>query len=220
MRKQKKVIQRCKFGQPTGAEYKPAIRVRDISSMGTSQKNVDWKTKRMVHTLSQVESRVWYMLRWNDDVEDVREQFPLDLKTTLEIAKKYGFAHPRNDEGELIHMTTDFLVTLKDGRYIAVYVKPDKSSWEENESASKTAYIEKVYWSDYKKIDFKMITNEDVNPIVTGNISIVVPFYQKESVHDDISLLKHKIARKEILLDMGKEYFDFEKLLEQYGGNL
>ena len=220
MRKPKNDIKTCRFGQPIGADYRPSIKIRDISSMGTSQKNVDWKTKRTVHTFSQVESNVWYMLRWSDTVEDVREQFPLDLNTTLEIAKKYGFAHPRNDEGELVNMTTDFLVTLNDGRYIAIYVKPDTSSWEENEKASKTAYMEKVYWTEYQKVDFEMLTNKDINPIIPINISIVVPFYKKESVYDDISLLKHKIARKEILVDMGTEYLDFEKLLEQHGGNL
>ena len=100
-------------GKGSGASYLPWIQTREISSVGTCSNPKDWKTGRTVELLSQGEAYYWHILRWNDEIEDIREQYPLDLETTLEICDDYNVKHPRNRH---TYMTSDFYVTYKDGK--------------------------------------------------------------------------------------------------------
>ena len=100
-------------GKGFGASYLPWIQTREISSIGTCSNPKDWKTGRTVELLSQGEAYYWHILRWNDEIEDIREQYPLDLETTLEICDDYNVKHPRNRH---TYMTSDFYVTYKDGK--------------------------------------------------------------------------------------------------------
>ena len=72
-------------GKGSGASYKPWIQTREISSCGTCSNPKDWKTGRTVELLSQGEAYFWHMLRWDDNILDIREQYPLDLELTNEI---------------------------------------------------------------------------------------------------------------------------------------
>lgn len=103
-------------GRGTGTEkdYKPYIQAREVNSLGTCSNPIDWKTGRTVELLSQGESALWHILRWDDDVVDIREQYPLDLKQTFKISGKLGIQHPGKNP-----MTTDLLATMRDGRLIA-----------------------------------------------------------------------------------------------------
>lgn len=55
------------------------------------------------------------MLEIEDDVIDIREQYPLlPIEDTLEIANELGIEHPRHPQTEkAIVMITDFLITYK-----------------------------------------------------------------------------------------------------------
>lgn len=59
----------------------------------------------------------YYILRWDDENIDIREQYPLDYAKTVEIAESFGLRIPQHI------MTTDFLVTKADGRSVAYSVK-------------------------------------------------------------------------------------------------
>src|ERR1039458_2516666 len=99
------------FGQGEGASYKPWLRISDVPSKGTCTIITGWRHGREHHLLSRNERNYFYCLEWQDDVEEVREQFPLlPLQRTLEIAASLGFKHP-SDRGKPIVMTTDFLKT-------------------------------------------------------------------------------------------------------------
>lgn len=111
-------------GKGSGASYLPWIQTREISSVGTCSNPKDWKTGRTVELLSQGEAYYWHILRWNDEIEDIREQYPLDLETTLEICDDYNVKHPRNRH---TYMTSDFYVTYKDGKEKVFSVKPSRN---------------------------------------------------------------------------------------------
>ena len=83
-------------GTGTGADYKPWIQAREIGSVGTESVFNDWKHGRPIQCLSQGEMKTYHALRWRDDVLDIREQFPLDLKLTLAIAHRLGLPHPHD----------------------------------------------------------------------------------------------------------------------------
>ena len=133
---------RQKRGTGTGADYTPWINIREINSLGTASTLVDYKTGRKVQLLSQAEVYYYYLLRWDDTVEDIREQFPLELTRTVELADALGFRHPKDRS---TRMTTDFLVSHTDGQLEAYSIKNDRSVLGNPRTLEKL-YIEKLYW--------------------------------------------------------------------------
>jgi len=213
-RKSDKTKIKEKYGQGVGSEYRSFIEPGDFSSLGTCTTAIDWITKRTVILLSQVEYKVWLMLRWSDKVVDIQEQYPLDIDVTQEIAETFGLKHA-SDNGKPLYMTTDFLVTLKGGNQVAVYVKPDKNDWKKTRGTRGKIFIEKFYWTKYKGIQFVIVSNEDINNILCRNIETVTEYYDPVWVHDKKSLLCHKIARKEIKVDMETRLLDLNQLLKE-----
>lgn len=67
-----------RMGQGEGADYIPYITTREFNSLGTTALIKDWITGRTVHCFSQGEARWYYILRWDDENIDIREQYPLD----------------------------------------------------------------------------------------------------------------------------------------------
>lgn len=198
-------------GRGTGTEkdYKPYIQAREVNSMGTCSNPIDWKTGRTVQLLSQGEDALWHILRWNDDVVDIREQYPLDLKRTFKIAGEYGIQHPGMNP-----MTTDFLVTMRSGLMIAYSLKPSKDVLEDKRIVEKL-FMEKTYWVT-QGVEFKLIFKTDINMILYNNIRLVVQYYRAEKVHDDASVIKHLIATKMIPVDMESTPLKIRFLKQEY----
>ena len=59
-----------------------------------------------MHLLSMGEMYVYYILRFNDEVVDIREQFPLELEETLAIASELGYKHPKNNNTRILNGVT------------------------------------------------------------------------------------------------------------------
>lgn len=200
-------------GTGTGAAYKPWIKIRELNSSGTATSFPDWKHGRMVELLSQAELWWYVTLRWRDDVEDIREQFPLDIESTTRIARTYGFRPVQKGRK---CMTTDFLVTWKDGTFSAFSVKTDRQSILSNRRTLELQAIEYEYWKE-RGIKWAILYKEDLNPVEIFNILDVVHMYKAENVHDEFSFVRHLIARKLIQVDMAKEidYPQLAKALKQ-----
>lgn len=128
------------MGEGTGKDYRPYITTSEFNSQGTTSVIRDWKTDRGVHCLSQGEMLWYYILRWDDENIDIREQYPLDYGETVRIAEKMGFTPPKD------RMTTDLLVTRSDGSYIAYSVKPDRDLGERQ---LQLLCVEKQYWIEH-----------------------------------------------------------------------
>lgn len=101
------------YGSGSGADYKPWIEVRDISSTGRKHFVPQTRFGREVHLLSDVEYSMFLLLDWSGDVVDVNEQFPLDRDLTMDVARKLGIRHPyyRGTSVPTV-MTVDFMVSL------------------------------------------------------------------------------------------------------------
>lgn len=196
-------------GTGEGKDYKPWLENREVNSMGTASEVIDYKTGRQVHLLSQGEVYWYYLLRWRDDVTDIREQFPLELEMTVEISRKLGFRHPYNEK---TRMTTDMLITKTDGTYEAYSVKTDKSVLDNARNIEKL-YIEKLYW-DSLQIPFHIVYKSDVNWTLVKNIMDVTACYDDGCVYDAYSALRHKIAHKEIIVDMESRLLDYKAIIE------
>jgi TnsA endonuclease N terminal/TnsA endonuclease C terminal len=161
------------FGQGKGVNYKPYLRVSDVPSNGTSSIITGWKHGREHHFLSRIERNYFYCLEWSDDVLEIREQFPLrPLEATCRIASRLKVRHPQQ-RGELLLMTTDFLIIVrKDNRisHFARTVKPQ--SRLKNRRVLEKLEIEKRYFEE-RGIDWGIITEKEIPDAVWRNIDWV-----------------------------------------------
>lgn len=202
-----------KKGVGTGKDYVPYISTAKLNSLGTTSVIKDWKTGRGVHCMSQGEAYWYYILRWDDDNIDIREQYPLVQKETTQIAREHGSRPAQNG---IVVMTTDFLVTKADGTFHAYSVKPNRDL---SERTLQLLCVEKIYWNN-RGVPYTLLFKTDVNRILAGNIRRVVEFYDAERVFDLHSAIKHKTAIKEYCTDMTHHALtttDMERLLEIYG---
>lgn len=210
-RKSDKTKQSYKMGTGDGAKYLPYITTSEFNSQGTTSVIEDWKTGRRVHCMSQGEMLWYYILRWDDNNIDIREQYPLDNKLTVKIARENGIKHPVNDNHI---MTTDFVVTEADGSLHAYSVKVNRKL---NERTLQLLCIEKIYWTT-KGCKFDILFKSDVNKILASNIRLVTEFFDPCNVFDKYSAIKHKLAIKEYVMDLSSKPIDnaiMDKLLEE-----
>ena len=203
-----------KRGTGTGADYRPWILAREVGSIGTESVFRDWKHGRSIQCLSQSEVKAYTLLRWRDDVVDIREQYPLDLQLTLGIARKLGLSHPHNCE---THMTTDFLVTYQNPDktcFLKAYsVKPNEKHM--TEYALKNLAIEQAYWG-IKGVHLEIIYADNLNKTLVSNIRQCVKYYNGKLVKTNIDLMKHLIARKRLKVDIETKPLDFTAILQDF----
>lgn len=150
-------------GQGVGAEYRPWLTVQDISSKGRSSRIHCRKTGREHHLFSDIETSLFFMLNWSDQVIDIREQFPLDRDITRGIAASMGVRHPADSQTKTdLVMTTDFLVEVRSNdepRLIARSVKP--SDELNNSRTLEKQEIERRYWIE-KGVEWGVVTELDL----------------------------------------------------------
>lgn len=192
-------------GTGRGKDYKPWIKIRERNSIGTASSIPDWKHGRMVELLSQGEVWYYYYLRWRDDVEEIREQFPLDPVKTADVARSLGFRVP----GGI--MTTDLLVTMTDGRNIAISVKNSPRDLDKRRTLELQA-IECAYWHTLG-VPWSVVFKDRLNPVEIMNIRDVISCYDSARICDEFGLARHLIARKVITVDMTQE-IDYVRLIE------
>ncbi len=159
------------FGQGDGASYKPWLRISDVPSKGTCTIITGWKHGREHHLLSRNERNYFYCLEWQDDVVEIREQFPLlPLQRTIEIATSLGLRHPSN-KGKPLVMTTDFFLTVRTSagslRHLARTVKP--ASELEKTRVQEKFEVERQYFLE-KGIEWGVILPDQVPDAMWRNI--------------------------------------------------
>lgn len=198
-------------GTGHGANYLPWILAREFNSSGTCANIIDWKHHRTIELLSQGEKLLYYILRWDDAVVDIREQYPLPLDETSEIARLLGYTPVQRGK---IHMTTDLLVDYANGKQKAFSVKARKHI---SERSMQKREIEEDYWKSCG-VPFETIYKENLDHVKAENIARVVLFYDEESVRhgNRFDLIKHLIATKQITPDLSRK-LDYIRIGEEYG---
>jgi ribosomal protein L33 len=155
-----------------GKAYIPSLKVHDIPSKGRVNRIRGWKTQRVHQFLSDLESKVFYLLEWPDIVTDIREQFPLNQDITLKIANIMGVKHPQQ-KGIPILMTTDFVITLGCGRDQYNVARSVKYSRDlNNKRTIEKLELEKRYWNT-QGIDWALITENEISETLYKNIKAI-----------------------------------------------
>lgn len=193
-------------------KYIPSIFAKEIKGLSSPCVIVDYKTGRQIHLLSQCEKKAWYFLRFDDEVEEIYEQFSLDLEITLELAEEYGLKHPGNKSTA---MTTDFFVVKKHG-YAAYSVKSDCSILDNKREVEKQI-LENMYWELFD-IEFHVIFAAELDKHLIKNIMEVVKCYNKSRIFNEYDEIRYMIAHKIIKVDLYQDGIDYEKVKESVYG--
>lgn len=155
-------------GQGFGNNYKPWITIRDVSSEGRSHRVFGHKSQRTHHLLSDLELSTFLLLEWHSTTIDIREQYPLDLEQTLEIAKTIGIPHPRFGKHYQI-MTSDFLVDTHNSITPKFVVQVKYSNALNDPRTIEKIEIERQYWKQ-QNIPFYIFTEHQVPKTISQNI--------------------------------------------------
>lgn len=211
MARQKKHETKLKEGrcQYNGAEYVPYYLAQEAKSIGTATRIPDAKAKRDYHTLSTVERDFLNILRWDDDVDEIKEQYLLDQDKVRLIARQIGIKHIGRG------YTTDFYVSYRDGTKHAYSCKwhsrefdKDNYSGADNQSqyykTMMRQYLELLYWR-CEGVSLSIVTSDDINTILANNIRFVLAFYNEISIVNTQQKLLYLIAHKYIRLPLDKE---------------
>ncbi len=149
------------------ASYKPWLFIQDFPSRGRVTRVKGWKTNRIHHFFSDLQTKCFYAFEWNDEVLDIREHYPLlDLREVVKDNKDLKQEFFSNEEPPYI-LTTTFLLTTKDNRYIARSVSPAADLGRK--SVLDRLEIERRYWQA-KQIDFGIITQKDIPNRLAKNV--------------------------------------------------
>mgnify|MGYP000438575985 CR=1 FL=1 len=193
-----------KYGVGEGKYYKPWLRVQDVKSKGVRSQIFGLKTGRIHHTLSSIETELFYLAEYSDSVIDIREQFPLfPINLSIKIAEALGIDHPAHPETKVpIIITTDFLLTrLIDGEIVfeAISVKPE-DELDERRVLEKLE-IERVWW-ELLGIKFSYFVGSHITQIQSSNINWAThPFRSKEDI-----FTQNEINFALSLLALGKQF--------------
>lgn len=200
--------------------YIPWIKARDcFHGDGTRHILPDlYYEKRQIHLMSDLEMYVYYMLRANDKVIEVFEQYPLlPGERTEEICREYNIKHPQNQKTKKnIVMTTDFLYLVKDDRtntkrWTACAVKP--KSQLDNKRVRDKLFIEQKFW-EAQNIKWGIITEEQVDKVYVDNVILCKQSFNDNKITNEYDMLKYLIVHKLIKVDMYR-LIDLDEVLHK-----
>ncbi|MGH0526142.1 TnsA endonuclease N-terminal domain-containing protein [Bacillus cereus] len=184
---EKKIKKYIKEGRGSGevSNYKPWLTIQNVPSHGNNTRSLGWKTNRRHEFLSNLERDYFFILEWMDDIIDIREQFPLNRELTYKIASEKGINHPICRETDtLIVMTTDFLITIREGKEIKTIARTVKPSEQlEDKRIIEKFEIERAYW-ERNGIDWGIVTEKDIPIVMANNISWLYKFYYLDDIKD------------------------------------
>lgn len=182
-------------GQGHGSSYLPWLTARDVPSNGRVVRILSWTANRIHHLLSGAEEWFFYILDWAVSVKDIREQYPMPLSDTVEIAERLGIDHPHYGKGNNYSvMTIDFLIDfVVDGilHTCARSIKRSKDQLSESRTIEKLE-IERTWCAEHN-LDWGLATENEIPIIAAENIKIVHKFLTLDSY----SLKQKNIERLE-----------------------
>ena len=166
-------LEKEKRGQGYGKDYKPYLTVRDVASKGRVHRRPAVTHGRIVHLLSDLELAVFLLFDWNESVVDIREQFPLGLEKTINIARRLGIKHPAA-KGVNQVMSTDLRIDIRQSGQIV----PQAISIKYRDELDDTRVIEKLelerrYWEG-EQVEWFLFTENEVPKALVQNIKWLV----------------------------------------------
>lgn len=210
-----------KRGIGRGVDYHPWIETHELSPRSWTVKLLGWKTRR-IHQLLSLHGELYYFLlvQWEDDVIDIREQYPLlPIERTLIIANELGIKHPtiKNKFGKVedVVMTTDFVITKNKDGIIYDIARDVKMSQKLNNRRTNDKFkIVKKYW-EMENIDWGVVTEHEIPQMIGYNLlNMYQDFFWAEQMNIEENLRLRLIFKfKDMLV---QNNFDIYKTTENF----
>lgn len=208
--------------QGIGPDYVPFYKANEGGSRGTASMIPDPIEQRMVHVLSDTEGMLYYLLRWDEEVEHIREQYLLDTERINDVRRELGYSRvPKS-----ACFTTDFLVDYRDGRQHAYSVKFSSQQFDvrsKEYAGRESAYArlierqntERLYWES-QDVPFSIVTRDDLikHRIQIKNIAFIMRFYDELLVTNTEQKLLYLMAHHIITVPIEEEFINPKQLAE------
>ncbi len=153
------------YGRGQGLNYRPWLTGHEFASRGVYTRMVGLTIPRIYVFLSRLESDLFVLYDTDPLVDDILDQYYMDLPTTLELSEKMGIKHPWS--GKYYHVMTADLLFLKNDKWHARCVKP---SYElNNPRIVDKLRLEQAYFLD-AGIDWAIVTEKEINPFKVQNL--------------------------------------------------
>lgn len=172
-----KIARRYKEGRGFGCgpDYKPWHFVWEVPSTGRRSRFFGRVARRIHQALSDIETAAILEFDWDDQVTDIREQFPLDRDVTRRIAAGIGVPHPRDPTTQVdIVMTTDVLVDHSRTGLQPYFLKP--SSELGNRRVLEKLEIERRYWA-LQRLSLTVRTEKEYPKARFHNLEWLHPYH-------------------------------------------
>lgn len=196
-------------GQGDLESYQPWLNIHDLPSKGYATRIYGQKTNRIHHLLSHHELYYFCLLEWSEHVIDIREQFPMRLTETLEIAGQAGIPHPWDNRSRFPYvMTTDFLVTTDHG----LEARTVKTVEELRRKRVREKFeIERRYWQKCG-IPWKVVTEKQIDVDKAKNILWLKTGI---SLHTGLPDQAARERSEQLFLELyGRQEIPFHRILE------
>ena len=155
-------------GTGTGSDYVSPIHHRDFSSVGKTSRMRSHTNVRVVQTFSGIEACLYPYLDFYPDFIDVREQFiHMPLTETLAICQSLGIKHPMQ-RGELFPISTDFVVTRRNGLLQAIEVKAKPE--ELLDARDREKHLVRKIWWQVRDVPYDLVHPGQICRTVSNNI--------------------------------------------------
>ena len=154
------------YGQGQGRNYKPCKTIQNFSSIGRSHRVQGRVSGRLHHLFSDLELSTFLLLDWNQNVTDIREHYPLNIKDINSICSRYQIKRV-SIEYRPYTLSSDFLV---DFGSFSIALETLYSKDLNKPSIIETLEIKRRYWEEEHNTSFKIITEKDIPRTVLENI--------------------------------------------------
>ena len=134
-------------GQGFLSKYKPFLTVKDNKSLNNRSSRVyGYKTGRTHHLFSDLELAVFLILDRNIFIKDIREQMPLNLKETEDLARTFSLYHPMKNGIAQTLVSTFFIVSEATNAPPVYVIRAISHTELENLNILESLELERRYW--------------------------------------------------------------------------
>ena len=185
-------------GIGTGKDYRPFIQIHDFPSLGICTRMTSETVGRIHHLFSRNELAFFYILDFDSDVIDIREQFPLldpedphDLSGIVEMMEDFGIKYPRDPKSRYPFVqTSDFVVTTKTGQH--VYSIKESKAYDK-ERVRELLELERRYWL-WRNVPWTIKTEREINYDLASNIRWIYHARDLGGLFPDLALCREVMA--------------------------
>jgi hypothetical protein len=181
-------------GQGSLDTYDPWLHIQDVPSRGRSHRPFGIKTGRVHHQLSDGEWNSFLDLEYDDEVEDVQEQFPMDRTETLLSARELGVKHPTTTDGTPYVMTIDFLAVCRTATGVRFRPLTFKYSFDQLTTRDlELLAIARHYWRR-RGLELELIDETSFNQSLLHNYGSVRAFHNVSHIQGCSEALVLRVA--------------------------